>query len=95
LSGEYFQEFAEKFPNTLMGYSGAWGKLKLKISWHCPFNSGSIDSRKLYMMLPIGIAYSVNEYLNVDKEPGNKFMWKQCPIEPSIMGVPTGCQLAW
>jgi hypothetical protein len=31
-------EFWKKFKTTLIRYSGAWGKLKLKIMWHCPFN---------------------------------------------------------
>ncbi len=39
-----FSWISKKFETTLMGYSGAWGKLNnktnlmSKISWHCPLN---------------------------------------------------------
>jgi hypothetical protein len=39
LTWEYLREFSKKFKMVLMGYSGAGGKLKQKISWHCPFKA--------------------------------------------------------
>ncbi len=49
LSYEYLHEFSKRFVTALMGYSGAWGKLKKnlksKISWH--FNSTPSNFRQL------------------------------------------------
>jgi hypothetical protein len=82
LSHVYIREFSKKFEMTVMVYSGAWGKLKSKSSWHCPCKRLQIWAQKFRKAVktvggqPFAFFSSIESFEMLETE--KKLCWKDC-----------------